>query len=300
MKKSIISCATRFLSVFSIVFAGVFGIICFSLFTIATKNGFLRENSEILTAIFNAFITVLSALSIVFIRSKYRLLAKLLILSVITVCFAAIILYILKSSGFFEKITSVEAFREYVESFGQFAVLQFVFIQFLQVVVLPIPSFITMAAGVLMFGAFKGALFSCIGIISGSIVAFYIGRVFGYKAAKWLVGEKALNKGLKAVQGKDKLLFTFMFLFPLFPDDLMCFAAGITKLNAKFFVVMIIITRTVAIFSSAYSINNQLIPYDTWWGLLLWGSFFILTISAACFIYKKSGNAGKIKKDKNI
>lgn len=297
--KSILSCITHILSVFCIVFSGVFGIICFSLFTNATENGFLHDNSEVLTTVFNALITVLTALSIVFLRSKYKLLAKLLIFAVIAVCSAVATLYVLKSSGFFDKITSVEAFREYVESFGKFAVLQFIFIQFLQVVVLPIPSFITMAAGVLMFGAFKGALFSCIGIITGSIVAFKIGRVFGYKAVKWLIGEKALNKGLKIVEGKDKLLFTFMFLFPCFPDDLMCFAAGITKLDAKFFTIMICITRTVAIFISAYSLNNQLIPYDTWWGILLWVLFFIFTLSAAYFIYKKGNTKTKAYNNRN-
>ena len=292
--KSILSCITHILSVFCIVFSGIFGIICFSLFMNFTENGFLHDNSSVLTAVFNATITVLTALSIVFLRSEYRLLAKLLIVALIVVCSAVAFLYLLKSSGFFDKITSVEALRAYVESFGKFAVFQFIFIQFLQVVILPIPSFITMAAGVLMFGAFKGAMLSCIGIITGSIVAFKIGRVFGYKAVKWLIGEKALNKGLKIVDGKDKILFTFMFLFPCFPDDLMCFAAGITKLDAKFFTIMIFITRTVAIFTSAYSINNQLIPYDTWWGILLWILFFTFSLLTACFIYRKG------KKDDNF
>ena len=284
---NILAQISRVLSVFLIFFAGIFSIICFSLFIDALDSGFFYDNAKYLTTAFSSLITVFSAFGIVFLHSKHRFLAKLFITIVITVCAAAVLLYVLRISGFFEKITSVEAFRLYVESFGNFAVLQFILIQFLQVIVLPIPSFITMAAGVLMFGAFYGALFSCIGIIAGSLVAFKIGKVFGYKAVKWLVGEKALNKGLKIVRGKDKILFTFMFLFPCFPDDLLCFTAGITKLNTKFFVVMIIMTRTVAIFVSAYSLNNQLIPYDTWWGILLWVLFFIFSLFAAFFIYKK-------------
>ena len=298
--KDIVFYITRILSVFCVFFVGLAGIICFSLFVDAAEQGFLYLNSAVLTVIFNSVITVFTVLSIVFLQTRYKLLAKILIISVVSVCLSAVILYILKSSGFFEKITSVESFREYVESFGKFAILQFIFIQFLQVVILPIPSVITMAAGVLMFGAFKGALFSCIGIIAGSIVAFKIGKVFGYKAVKWLVGEKALNKGLKLVKGKDKILFTFMFLFPCFPDDLMCFTAGITKLNTKFFIIMVILTRTVAIFMSAYSINNQLIPYDTWWGILIWILFFVFTLFTAYIVFRKAKVKDKNNKEYNL
>ena len=163
----------------------------------------------------------------------------------------------------------------------------FILIQFLQVVVLPIPAFITVGAGVLLFGPLKGAIFSCIGIILGSIVAFFIGRIFGFKVAKWLVGEDSLNKGLNIIKGKDKIILTFMFLFPFFPDDILCFVAGITTLSPSFFIIMIIITRIISVFASSFSMNNNIIPYDTWWGILLWVIFILFTLLSMVLICKK-------------
>ena len=118
-------------------------------------------------------------------------------------------------------------------------------------VFLPIPAFITAGAGVLLFGPFLGAVYSYIGITLGSFVAYFIGKIFGVKVANWLVGENNLKKGLNTIKGKDKVVLTFMFLFPFFPDDVLCFVAGITTIKPLFFIVMILITRLVSIFATS-------------------------------------------------
>lgn len=162
----------------------------------------------------------------------------------------------------------------------------------------------------MLFGPLKGSFLSCIGIIAGSIVSFFIGRIFGYKVVKWLVGKESLDKGLKTIKGKDKVILTFMFLFPFFPDDVLCFVAGITTVSPTFFIVMIFITRIISVFASSYSMNNSIIPYDTWWGILLWIIFFAFTVVVAYFICKKGDvierffnskrkRHGKIKKNRD-
>ena len=159
----------------------------------------------------------------------------------------------------------------------------------MQVVVLPVPGFITVSAGVLLFGAFRGSLYSVIGIVTASIVAFFIGRVFGYKVASWLVGKESLDKTLNMVKGKDKVILTFMFLFPFFPDDVLCFVAGLSSMSVPYYIVMITITRIINIVVSSYSINGSLIPYDTWWGILIWIGVFI-AVAALCYVVYKYGD----------
>ena len=98
-----------------------------------------------------------------------------------------------------------------------------------------------------------------------------------------MVGEKALNKGLKLIEGKDKTLFSLMFLLPFFPDDMLCFAAGLTNIKAREFVSIVIVTRFVSVFVSSLSIGNMLIPYDKWWGICIW---FVIFVAIICLVLK--------------
>ena len=120
----------------------------------------------------------------------------------------------------------------------------------------------------------------------GSYLAFFIGRYLGVKVVRWVIGEDNLDKTLKLVKGKDKIVLTFMFLFPLFPDDLLCFVAGLSTMSIRYFIVMMLIVRTVCVFASSYSINGNIIPYNTWWGILLWVIFACVTILLTILVYK--------------
>ena len=283
----------RFKKILTILFfltVGVLGVVFTVLYVNTFDAEFLTNYSSLINAISVLIFSILTILTIVFFNNNKEFIYKLFLCVIATITISIISLYILKKSGLFDKIHSIEEFREYISSFGSWTIIVFIVCQFLQVVVLPIPSFITVGAGVLLFGPFLGAVFSCIGIILGSICAFFVGRLFGYNIVKWLIGEKALNKGLNAVKGKDKVILTFMFLFPFFPDDVLCFVAGITTMSSLFFISMIIIVRIVCIFISSYSMNNSIIPYDTWWGILLWILFFILHIVLVVLFWKRSYN----------
>ena len=248
---------------------------------------FLLEYAYIIKAVSVVLISILTVLSIIFLKDNKQFVYKLCLITILFLLIVLTSLYVLKITGYLDKFDSVEEFRAFILSFGGYSIFVFILIQFLQVVALPIPAVITVGAGVMLFGAFWGAFYSCVGIIIGSLIAFFIGRIFGVKVVKWLVGKSNLEKGLKIIKGKDRLILTFMFLFPFFPDDLLCFVSGVTSINCRFFLIMIFITRIISVFVSSYSLNNSLIPYDTWWGILLWIVFFILTIISTLLIYKK-------------
>ncbi len=200
--------------------------------------------------------------------------------------FFAIILYVLFRTGFFAILNDEQAFQEYLEKAGVWMGVLFVLLQFLQVVILPIPSFVTVAAGTALFGPLPCALLSLIGILIGSITAFLIGRYLGHKAVAWMIGKNTLDKWLKKIKGRDKLFLSAMFLLPIFPDDVLCFVAGISSMSLPFFLTVIVIARIIAIFTTCYSVT--LIPFDTWWGIMLWVLFFVGVAILFFILYKKA------------
>ena len=208
------------------------------------------------------------------------------IIAYILLIFAAAVAYALFETGFIEVLRDADKFEAYLERSGSWMSVLFILLQFAQVVLLPIPSTVTVVAGSALFGPLLGSVYSLIGIMIGSLVAFLIGRYAGYRVVAWIVGQETLDKWLKKIKGKDKLFLSAMFLLPVFPDDVLCFVAGLSSMSVWFFLAVILISRILAIFTTSYAI--ALIPFTTWWGLLIWGIFFLLVILLFVVLYKKS------------
>jgi len=211
---------------------------------------------------------------------------KTCIITYVFLLFSAMTVYILLTSGFFAVVNDEEALEEFLKGAGTWMSILFIVLQFLQVVVLPIPSTVTVVAGSALFGPFWGSVFSLIGIFLGSLTAFFIGRYAGYRVVAWLVGRDTLDKWQKKLKGKDKLLISAMFLLPVFPDDVLCFVAGLSSMSLGLFTSVILISRILAIFMTSYSVS--LIPFDTWWGILIWVLFAIAVTVLFVWLYRDS------------
>ena len=202
----------------------------------------------------------------------------------ILLLFCLALIYIFQRTGFFEVVKSSENLQAYLEKAGVWMPIVYILLQFLQVVVLPIPSIVSTVAGIALFGPFKTMLFSLIGIIPASILAFFVGRKLGNKAVSWMIGEETLKKWQKKLKGKDNLLLTVMFLLPVFPDDVLCFVAGLSSMSTKYFLIMICISRILSVSATCYSFG--FIPLNEWWGILIWGILIALLAAAFLLVYK--------------
>ncbi|MDE5548608.1 MAG: VTT domain-containing protein, partial [Clostridia bacterium] len=197
----------------------------------------------------------LLAVDIVFYCRKKEVIYKSCITLYVLFIFVFVGAYVLLRTGFFDVIRDKDKFEEYLKRTGGFMTALFILLQFLQVVILPIPSTVTVVAGSALFGPLRGSIYSLIGIVIGSLVAFLVGRYAGYPVVSWLIGKDTLDKWLKKIKGKDKLLLSAMFLLPVFPDDILCFVAGLSSMSIWLFLAVILVSRVLAIFTTSYSIT---------------------------------------------
>lgn len=261
-------------------------------------GGFFYENKIFFIALVTVTVAVITVIALSYVSTENKTVYKITIVILFLMSLFLSILYLLKISGIGEKIDSIEDLRNYVGSFGYLAVLIFIIMNVLQVVILPIPGLIAIGTGVALFGAFKAVIFSLIGILIGSFIAFFIGRVLGYRVVSWMVGKQTLDKWLNSVKNKDKIVLTFMFLFPFFPDDVLCFVAGLSTMSNLYFVIMITACRIISIVISAYSLNGSIIPFDTWWGIVIWVILGIVTVFLTIIFYKNGDKIEKFFKNK--
>lgn len=245
---------------------------------------FIERARTLLLCLFFVAWTAIYVLSVLSVAKRWEKLTKLFYTGYGLAIFLLIGTFILLQVGFFDVVRSVEELRKIIEEAGSLAWVAFTALQFLQVVLLPIPGMMSTAVGLAMFGPVKCLILSLIGIELGSLVAFWIGRKFGYKAVSWLAGKEELDSWMKRLKGKDSLFLTMAFLFPFFPDDILCFVAGLSSMSFSYFLGMSLVTRTISIAATCYSFD--LIPFNTWWGLLIWGVILALIVLAFVFVYR--------------
>ena len=203
----------------------------------------------------------------------------------ILVLFIVILFTIFYYTGLLSHFSSLDSAREWFESFGAWAWIIFFLIQVAQVVILPIPAQITTIAGVIILGAWKAFIISAIAILLGSYICFAIGRWFGVKVAYKLASKETVDKYRNLLTKKGKLLLPVMFIFPAFPDDLLCFIAGTTKMTWRYFIIITILTRLFAIACICWFGSGELIPFSGW-GIPVWIVIGILIIIAIFLIFK--------------
>ncbi len=271
-----------FLLVFFIFSAAtiLLGILCLY----GINASLVRRYIHLFIIVVCVLVCLLCALCLWATLTNREVLTKSLLSIYVFLLFALSVCIILQKTGFFEVIESAESLQAYLQKAGIWMPVFYVLLQFLQVVVLPIPSVVSTVAGVALFGAFRAMLYSLIGILFGSFVAFFVGRKLGYSAVSWMVGEEVLKKWQKKLKGKDNLFLTLMFILPVFPDDVLCLLAGLSSMSTKYFSIVIIVSRILAIATTCYFVD--FIPFNTWWGITLWGGFILGVSIAFVLVYK--------------
>ena len=270
----------------NILAAVLFGAVAFVFiaYGLAYKSlPFIAKNFILLISLSSSILGVLVLAYIVFFIMNMQAIHRLILCTLIFIAIAGAVFFAICATGVIQKIGSISALRDYIAQFGKMAVILYILFCFLQVVILPVPGSVTVAAGVALFGPLKCSIYSFIGITIGSITAFAIGRWIGEKAVQWIVGKDTLKKWLEKLKGKDYLILSIMFLLPLFPDDVLCFIAGLSSMTWPYFLIMITITRATSVLGTAYSVG--LIPFTTWWGILIWlviGAVIILAFWIVC------------------
>ena len=215
-------------------------------------------------------------------------LQRIAIVALFIMLFILSVYFVLNFCGLWEKLNSVSKFKSLILSLGFYGRSAFVLFQFLQVTFIPIPSPILIIAGSIIYGPFQAGLLSLAGILLGSAFAFFLGKIFGQKIVRFMVGKEAQKKWTKFLNN-CKFSFVLMMLLPCFPDDILCLVAGLTDMSWTFFMVTQFITRPIGIFSVSIFSSGNLIPYHGW-GLIVWTVIFILAFLLIYLSNKYSQN----------
>ena len=162
---------------------------------------------------------------------------KLVSSIIVIAIFVVLLLVLFKALGI--DSLNEEKIQQEISKLGVWAPLAFIVLSFLQVTFVPIPGAVTIIAGNYLFGTWLSFLYSYIGMFLGALLAFFLGKKIGRPFVNWIVGDKeTVDYYLKKLKGKETIILFFMFLLPMFPDDILCSIAGIMPITYSIFIFM--------------------------------------------------------------
>ncbi len=136
-----------------------------------------------------------------------------------------------------------EHLRQFVLSLGPFGPLGFIALQVLQVILSPIPGEATGFLGGFLFGKWLGLIYSTIGLSLGSFLAFFISRQFRRFVQPWLQRSELYWKFEGLLEHQGIFVCFFLYVFPGFPKDFLCYLLGLTRMPWQVFVFISTVGR---------------------------------------------------------
>ena len=153
------------------------------------------------------------------------------------------LLLFLWRTDFFSSVRSLEDMRAYIRQFSPFSYGIFFLVQLASVILAPIPSNVTSLAGAALFGTLPAFLLTYGAVFVGSVAVFRLVRSLGRPFVERFVQRESMEKYMALIERKQDAFFAVAFLLPGFPDDILCFLAGLTDMPFRRFAFMVLLFR---------------------------------------------------------
>jgi uncharacterized membrane protein YdjX (TVP38/TMEM64 family) len=154
-------------------------------------------------------------------------------------------------TGLLHRVSSKDHLIALLREGGSTGALLCIAVQFLQVVIAAIPGEITSFAAGYVFGAWRGFVYSVIGVTLGSAFNFWFARVVGRPTLERLIGRETLAKIDRSLaSAKSRSAMFLLFLLPGLPKDILSYAAGFSDMGILEFVVLSGLARSPALLAS--------------------------------------------------
>jgi uncharacterized membrane protein YdjX (TVP38/TMEM64 family) len=139
--------------------------------------------------------------------------------------------------------------RHLIAHAGPWGPVVFIWMQIMQVLIAPIPGQVTGFVGGFIFGEWWGTLYAMIGLVIGSALVFLLSRKLGRPFVERFVDKKTIDRFDYIANKHGVMILFFIFLLPFFPDDLICYMAGLTRMRFSTFLVITTIGRLPSMFA---------------------------------------------------
>lgn len=125
-------------------------------------------------------------------------------------------------------------------------------ITFIQPILLFTPEMVTITGGSLALGSLRAFIIGYLGILSGTVTMYFIGR-YAHQIIEKRLGNESLDKYTRLVEKNGDIIIGLLFILPILPDNIICAGAGVSKVSFKNFFFIAAVAKLITTFVYAYS-----------------------------------------------
>ena len=177
-----------------------------------------------------------------------------ILLVLLSIIILITIFYLLKPIKYY--LNHIDEFKLLINKYGVFSSFIIFLLQILQVIIAVIPGDAVNLLSGYVLGPWLGFIVSFLGIMCGSLIAFYLSRRWGRSLIEKLVKKEKLDDIFNKINPK-MTSFSLLILcsIPFMPRDVLVYAIGLTPIKPKRFFIIYGISRFPLILLMSFSGN---------------------------------------------
>ena len=168
----------------------------------------------------------------------------------------AVIAFLIGGPPLINFLMDQERVRAWISGFGAWGPLALIGMIVAQTVLSISPVSLLAVAGAYVFGFWGGVLYAFIGMGIGSSLNMLLGRRFGRPLVDKLIDPKSIATFDRFTAQRGAWFFLVIFVLPWVPDDLACYAIGLSPLSLKVMMPLAWFGRMPSVIVQAWLVAN--------------------------------------------
>ena len=181
-----------------------------------------------------------------------------------------------------ENIDDVVAFLEKYETQSIFV---YIGLQIVQIVISIIPGQVFQMAAGYIYGFWPALLFAMTGALLGTTLSFMLAKVLGRDFLHIFFGEEKMSYYIERLNSKKMYAIVFfLYLIPGIPKDMVSYAAGVSEIKFKPFIIISALGRLPGMIGCL--LMGDMMMEENYTGAVIIGVFAVIAF-ALCIIFRK-------------
>lgn len=145
-----------------------------------------------------------------------------------------------------------QTLQKTVQTFGPWGAALLFIAEVAQVLLAPFPGQVVGLVAGYLYGLWAGTALAMAGLMTGTALALWLGRTLGRPLVERFVSPALIARVDDYLERRGEIILLAIYLLPFLPDDLCCFAAGLSKLPLRRLWLVALLGRLPGVLVTAY------------------------------------------------